>query len=292
MIYCPYTDREIPEADTSPEHIIPLALGGCDKLTIPVDSGFNANLGSELDGALANDFIVAFRRTEYDARGHSQREPWAVIKDARYGEDDRPAQVRFHKHRGLRIWDARDRKLVGGKQTIQVRASVSIDLPVRFAAKVALAAGYYTYGDLFRRQVDHAQLRAVMNTDPAKLDLTKGAAALGLDHLTIRVDNYMWQPPADPGDTITVLRALCQSVRGSCVAMIRGRDSLGFAVGVLGGYVAMVNAPADVSALPNADHYAWGHVLAVVAGRLERLSLRAALLRFAGLPDPDAPSAS
>jgi hypothetical protein len=28
LFYCPYTDREILEAQTSKEHIIPLALGG------------------------------------------------------------------------------------------------------------------------------------------------------------------------------------------------------------------------------------------------------------------------
>ena len=31
MVYCPYTDREIPESESSPEHIIPLSLGGGSK---------------------------------------------------------------------------------------------------------------------------------------------------------------------------------------------------------------------------------------------------------------------
>ena len=35
-IYCPYTDRDIPLSESSPEHIIPLALGGMNGFAIPV----------------------------------------------------------------------------------------------------------------------------------------------------------------------------------------------------------------------------------------------------------------
>jgi len=34
-IYCPYADRDIPISESSPEHIIPLALGGMNGFTIP-----------------------------------------------------------------------------------------------------------------------------------------------------------------------------------------------------------------------------------------------------------------
>ena len=35
-IYCPYTDQEINEGETSKEHIIPLSLGGVNGFEIPV----------------------------------------------------------------------------------------------------------------------------------------------------------------------------------------------------------------------------------------------------------------
>ena len=48
-VYCPYTDREIPESKSSSEHIIPLSLGGVNGFEIPVDATFNSTLGSEID---------------------------------------------------------------------------------------------------------------------------------------------------------------------------------------------------------------------------------------------------
>jgi hypothetical protein len=36
---------------------------------------------------------------------------------------------------------------------------------MKFVAKVALSAGYFVYGDLFRRNVKHSDFRAIMNFD-------------------------------------------------------------------------------------------------------------------------------
>ena len=104
MIYCPYTDRDIPETQSSPEHIIPLSLGGINGLEISVDSAVNSQVGSKLDGALANEFVFALKRTKFDTRGHSGRKPTALIRKATYGEDRRPAQVHFHSKEGLKVW--------------------------------------------------------------------------------------------------------------------------------------------------------------------------------------------
>ena len=102
----------------------------------------------------------------------------------------------------MRVWDVHDRELKKGSGPIQISTSLNIDLPIRFAAKVALAAGYYIYGDLFRQYVDHRQLRDVMNIDPAKLDLNKGPTELGLTHLTVRIDDYLHKAPFDPDSEI------------------------------------------------------------------------------------------
>ena len=110
IIYCPYTDRDLHCEKSTSEHIIPLALGGANGFQLPVDATFNAKLGSELDGKLANEFLIAIGRTKYDARGHSGKEPWATIKNANYGVDNRPAQVRIHRKHGIQLWDALDRE--------------------------------------------------------------------------------------------------------------------------------------------------------------------------------------
>ena len=142
MIYCPYIDRDIPRAQSSPEHIIPLSLGGVDGLEIFVDSAFNSHVGSKLDGALANEFLFALNRTKFDTRGHSGKKPVALIRTATYGEDSRPAQVQFHSKDGLKIWDSRDREFKERVPSFGISLSIDIDLPVRFASKVALAAGW------------------------------------------------------------------------------------------------------------------------------------------------------
>ena len=269
-IYCPYTDSDIPESETNSEHIIPLSLGGANGLEIPVHSSFNTKVGSELDGKLANEFFWALRRTEYDARGHSGKEPFATSKKASYGEDDRCAQVRFHHKKGVSIWDVRDRKYIGEKGSI-INASfdIDIDLPMRFTAKVALSAGYYVYGDLFRQHVDHCQLRDVMNIEPAKLDLTKTPSELGTGHLTLQTDDYLREAPSDPASEI---RRMCSSIRGSVVFLVPGQDCFRVAVGLLGHYLAIVNVPARTDLFPSEGDCAWGHVLSIVDRRLKRFS--------------------
>ena len=272
MIYCPYTDRDIAENEANTEHIIPLSLGGTNGLEIPVDVDFNSIVGSELDGALANEFLMALRRTEYDARGHSGKEPFATIKRATYSEDDRPAQVHFHRKHGVKVWDVRDRIFKKGAGTVKINTSLNIDLPVRFTAKVALAAGYFAYGDLFREHVDHRQLRDVMNIDLAKLDLSREPSELGLNHLTLTVDSYLHEDPSDPDSPLLWIRKFCSSVRGSVIVLTPGSNCFGIGVGILGQYLAMVTVPANTESFPNSEDYAWGHVFAVVDNELKRCS--------------------
>ncbi len=287
LIYCPYTGRDIPEAQSSREHIIPLSLGGVDGLEIPVDRAFNSEVGSKLDGALANEFLFALKRTKFDARGHSGKKPVARIKSATYGEDSRPAQVDFHSKERLKVWDSRDREVKERVPRFNISVSIDIDLPIRFAARVALAAGYYAYGDLFRQNVDHQQFRDVMNTDLRELYLTKAPADLGIGHLTLRVDSYLREVPDEPeNDGLNSIRAFCSSAEGSVVVLAPGHDSFGVGVGILGQYLATVIAPAQTDTFPNDGDYAWGHVLAIAGKTLKRCSLVDGLSQWACASDP------
>ena len=283
MVYCPYTDREIPVEKSNSEHIIPLSLGGVSGFEIPVDRGFNSRVGSELDGRLSNEFLWALVRTRHDSRGHSGKKPFAIIKTAQYGKDDRLAQVYFHQREGVRVWDVRNRKYMRGKGRIQISTTLNIDLPVRFAAKVALAAGYYVYGDLFRRHVDHRQLRDVMNIDPAKLDPKR--RQVDFEHLTLRADNYLYEAPSDPDTRILWLRMYCSSIRGSVVILMPGKDCFGVGVGLLGHYLAMVNVPARTDSFPNEGDFAWGHVVKIVDKKLKRCSWVEGLRRWTDVPE-------
>ena len=282
MIYCPYLDQDIPDDQASPEHIIPLSLGGCNSLEIPVDAVFNSEVGSVLDGAVANELFFTLRRTEYDARGHSGKKPIAIIKSADYGDDKRPAQVHFHKKDGLRVWDAKDREFKERVPSVNISTSLNIDLPIRFTAKVALAAGYFTYGELFRHHVDHRQLRDVMNTDPRNLDPAKSLDEQGLGHLTLRVDDYLRETNEELEPTLFLLRSFCSAIRGSVIVLMPGHGCFGVAVGILGMYVGMVNVPANTSSFPNQGDYRWGHVLATNEKTLKRCSWADGLKQLTG----------
>lgn len=275
-IYCPYTDQEINESETSKEHIIPLSLGGANGFEIPVNSVFNSQVGSSLDGALANEFLVSFRRTKYNARGHSGKEPVATVKKATYG-DGRLAHVHFHQKNGLRVWDVRERKLKQFTGPVRIKTTVSVDLPIRFTAKVALGAGYFVYEHLFRKYVDHRQLRDVMNIDPAILQVSKSRSSFGLEHLTLRVDGYFSKPSSG---ILRVVREFCSAVNGSVVVLMPGDGCLGVAVGILGQYVGMVNVPANTVSFPNHGDYRWGHVVAIVRGEVWRSSWRGTLVAW------------
>ena len=104
MTYCVYTDKET--LDPSPEHIIPLSLGGHNDFVIDVDRKFNNDIGSKVDGKLANDFLVLFERDKADAVGHSRKHPAPVVTHANL-IDGTPVQAKFGKN-GLSLFDLRE----------------------------------------------------------------------------------------------------------------------------------------------------------------------------------------
>ncbi len=272
MIYCPYTDCELPEDKTSPDHIIPLSLSGINGFEIPADKDFNSGIGSKLEGALANEFVTTSRRKKYDSRGHSGKPPIPTIKNASYGKEGHPAQISFPRKGGRRVWDVRDRKVVEkekGVDPLRINLSMNIDLPMRFTAKVALGAGYYVYGDLFCKYVDHCQFREAMCFDPAN---DRGSVELG--H-TFRVDSYLLH---EPPSNLLWLRKLCSAVQGSVVVLVPGLGFFTVGVGLLGQYLATVAVPANTESFPDDGSHAGGHVIAITDKELKRCSLADAVL--------------
>ena len=272
MIHCPYTDQDIPEERANIEHVIPLSLGGVDDLIIRVDATFNSQAGSKLDGALANEFLFSLLRTGFDARGHSGKKPNAVIKKAHYRSDKRPAQVYFYKKDGLNVWDARDREIKEGVSSFHISTQLSIDLPVRLTAKVALGAGYFTYGKIFRHNVDHRQLRDAMNIDPINLDPDKSLDEQGLGYLTYQAESYLDEVSEESNPLHFYVRSFCSQANGSVVVFMPGRDILWVAVGILGFFLGMIKVPANTAAFPHQDEHLLGHVLDISGKTLHRYS--------------------
>lgn len=271
--YCPYTDRDLPASETTPEHIIPLSLGGANAFTLPVDKNFNSDVGSRIDGVLTKDFLIALRRRAYGTSGHSGRKPEVVLKHSKMEGQTAPVQVTLRGRDGAPIvWDPVQRRDLSPSETfgrnIESRIRLLRFSRLRFAAKVALGAGYVVYGNLFREKVRHADLRLLMNLSDSQ-DLAAFARTVDL-----RVwDRFTPVRREDSGDH-QMYATFCSSVSGSCILCIPGPRNIGFLVGVLGQFEAMVNVPADTKSFPSEDQHDLGHVILLSQRRMERLSLR------------------
>ncbi len=254
-IYCPYTDRDIPVSESSPEHIIPLALGGLNSFTLPVSAAFNSKIGSEIDGALANDFLVISQRDKHGAKGHSGKHPEYVSRSAANAVTGEPLQATLGQRRGLRIWSSRQKRDVTGQgQKINLSLQMELDVELRFVAKVALSAGYFFYGNAFRNHVKHQDFRMIMNHRPNEM----GEAAKTIE---ARYDHRFREPETDD-DRIRRAMVTCFGAR-SVLALMPNSSSLSVEVGILGSYLGMLSVPADTRSLPNSDDYRWGHFIAL-----------------------------
>lgn len=270
-MYCPYTDEELRPDETNREHIIPLSLGGSNQFTIGVDAKFNAEVGSEVDGVLANDFLILPRRIELDARGHTQKKPTAITKKSTMGDEKSPVQVEFFSEEGLKVFDPIKRRHLTNEEVYGKKFTSSFTLHrfsrLRFAAKVALAAGYFVFGEWFRKNVAHHELRALMQLDSSRN--LKDFQGFGL-----QVYDEFAKPSEVDQQQFAMDEGFCRLVKGSCVYFVPGPANLGVVVGVLGKYLATLNVPATTDEFPFSDENDLGHAVLLEDGQMERVSYR------------------
>ena len=260
--YCIYTDKMT--SDPSREHIIPLSLGGHDDFAINVDRKFNCDIGSKIDGRLSNDFLILFDRDRTAAKGYSGKHPRPVVKSASL-KDGPPIHAIFSKD-GLELFDLKtmaslERRDCRG-QTIELRnISISIDIDMMFVAKVALAAGYFVYGETFRKYVDHSEFRLIMNMDKNNLPTNLKALAY----------NRFYEPSND--DINYHIKRLATEI-GACssVIILPSQNRIGVSVGVLGRFLGFISVPAESNHLPNEKAYRYGHCIYLQDGQLYRYS--------------------
>lgn len=269
MIYCPYSDQDIPDEESNSEHILPLSLGGMNTFEIPVSKKENSSVGSKLDGLLAEDYLVKKARNKYDVRGHSNKKPYVEFKTARCAETQKPLNVKFDALNGVKVWSHRDKKELTGENILELSLQMDIDLDLMFVAKVALSAGYFAYGDLFRNYVKHHEFRTIMNNRPNELDPKRNP-------LSARVDSRFSKTDEEP---LEVFRLLCKRVAqpSSIVGLVPGKSNFGVFVGILGNYIGTINVPADTGSFPNTGNYELGHIICPQGGNLVRVSFKRAL---------------
>jgi hypothetical protein len=249
-VYCPYTDRDILLTESSPEHIIPLALGGMNGFTIAVSKDFNSRVGSEIDGALANDFLVKSKRDKHGAKGHSKKHPENVFPNASNADTGEPLHVTLGQVRGLRLWDPKQKRDVTGQgQKVNIGFKVDLDVAHRFVAKVALSAGYLVYGDQFRKHVKHEDFRKIMNQRPTEMgDVLKTIEA--------QYDDRFLEPDSINQKIFRMM--MTEFGPHSAIALIPNSRSLSVVVSVLGDYIGMLSVPADTKTFPNTGEYRQG----------------------------------
>lgn len=276
MIYCPYLGKEIPLAKATREHIIPLALGGANGFEILADGKFNSKVGAEIDGALANDFMVAMKRQEFDAIGHSKKRPEVKSKNSTNNENGKPVQVALDRKMGMTIWSPFDRRYLTDEETVgksfTLRFSIARWSRLRFAAKAALSAGYFLYDDLFIKDVNHGEMRAIMNelgSGDEKMSWSKS--------IQTRVYDQFSGPEERDKSDHQILEFLCRFVNGSCVISVPGPRNVVFAVGVLGQMVGTLNVPAVTKCFPSGGDHDLGHAVVLQKGKVFRMSCRALL---------------
>ena len=239
----------------SPEHIIPLALGGINGIEIPVSRSHNSSLGSAIDGAIANDFFILMRRNKFDVRGHSGKRPVFVAKRSSNTKTGAPLQAELDQfERELRVWDpvARQHVADNSPEVLSLNISVKTDIELRFVAKTALSAGYFVYGEAFRENVLHDELRLLMNnTIQALGDRIYSIKTLGDDRFSKQTSPILQK-----------FREMCKAVAPcSIVGLVPNSRSLTTFVGILGEYVGMLNTPAKTTSFPNDGTFRWGHVI-------------------------------
>lgn len=271
-MYCPYTDNNLPTEKVSEEHVIPLSLGGSNKFCLSVDAEFNSSLGSSIDGEMANDFLVLFRRREADARGHSNKKPVIRSKKSFMGDNEHPVQVTLAGEDGIKVYDpTQGKKLEESEvigQTFKSTFSLSMYGRLKFAAKVSLSAGYFVFGEWFRENVAHHEIRMLMNFDPktSTREEFKGVGLKAYDEFTTANEQDSQQRATD--------ELFCSIVNGSCVQFIPGPENIGIVVGILGKYVATLNVPANTDEFPFSEENDLGHVVIIENGVVERISYR------------------
>ena len=278
-VWCPYTGTLIPWSETVPEHVVPLSLGGLDELCVRTQKKANWDLGSKVDAPLADDFRVKQRRNRLGMAGHSGKRPVVKLRRSEL-ESGEPVQVTFDRG-DVRVWSPRRKQHIAVGSDVQIRSSwtMHMNASLRFAAKVALSAGYFVYGDLFTRAVAHEEIRFLMEFDLAGVTPDE-TAKLRRRAATMGVQAEDWLRAVENPD-LEVYRLLSQAYgHSSVVGLVPTRSSITVFVGVLGLYIGLVDTPADTTNFPVLETHDLGHIMVLRGGKIERQSLRFAARRL------------
>lgn len=276
MTYCIYTNSLATEDELNDEHIFPLALGGSDNFTIRVSKLANTLANRELDEKLKSCPFLATNRKRHKARGHRGKSPSPPNTRITVGSDKSVA-FKFNDNDLLDLYSHKRKKYLTSDDVARDGIKFSFaherHLRLKFSAKVALASGYFVYGNTFVENAKIEDLRALMNYHGK---LHSEAAFENLNST-----GWSWPDPVSNADS--TMHSLFQSINDyfdcSFVLIITSAtpNKILFVIGVLGQLTGIISLPASCSHFPKLNEYDLGHVVALKNNMVTRLSFRQCL---------------
>ena len=257
------------------EHIIPLSLGGKNGFTIQVKATANAELGKELDGALNKDFLINTIRRKKGYKGHSKEIPKYKVDATIEGTNERVVVYYEGKENYLFNPGTRKRYTEEEKRQIILNPVVPYDrfIRIRFAAKVILGAGYFIYGERFRKYADHKNLRRIMKFDLVNKKGKVINVPIGImeEHAEIADKDIKWQ---------RTFKDVFKSIDCSGVIFVIGPNQIIAAVGIGGNYIAAINFEAK------GEHFGYkegppdGIIVGIQNGKIIKTSFHKYLIKL------------
>lgn len=273
MVYCIYSGKEIDESEANVEHIIPLSLGGSNDFTIKVSKEYNSYLGSKVDGKITRDFLIGMDRVRHEDKGHSQKEPRIDVRSRL--ENGQPAITSFTKNK-MKVFDPVTKKYIELPHKVRMETTLDLDIRMKFTAKVALATGYYLFGDKFTRYSDCNSLRNIMISDNLEETLRKKD-----DIGNVRFfDPLLTGKECETDTTFQIYKLFIESNKASSVVWSFSEKSFIVFVAIYGKFVGMLNFEAVTDKFPKTDDFWLGHVLICQNGKLIRKSWREAIIEM------------
>ncbi len=259
IMYCIYSGKEITPEEATVEHIIPLSLGGNNQFTIYVEKKINSDVGSKIDGKFSQDFLIGLSQLPYDNRGHSKKTQEVRLRGVM---DDRHPVTWTLSKQGGQIFDHITKQIVQKNATIKVTSKIDLTIRLRFVCKVALATGFYLFGDDFVKCADCDSLRTGMLCDDLKNQ-----------ELDLRFHDYLHKPEEKDAVQQETTEMLLNHLGTSAVLFSFAKGRCIVFVAINGKYIGMVNFAADIDKLPiDNDLFRLGIVLSCEGKKLSKKS--------------------
>lgn len=262
-MFCIYTGKNLDDENMSIEHIIPLSLGGNNAFTIKVGKDINSNWGSKIDGKFSADPLVKLHCLPHGNKGHSKTNQKLDLK----GEvNNHPVTWRF-TGKGSTIYDHIDKKEISGTLRISAQMHIYMEIRLKFCCKVALATGFFLFGEAFNDTADCQTLRKAITSNN-----------LAEEKLDIRMYDNLHTVTEKDTVQVQAEKFLFERIGKSGVLFGYAPDRIVCMVAINGRYIGMVNFKANISQLPLDDDHLLGCVLICDKNRLIKKSLRQCML--------------